>query len=237
MTFPHMSTKILLIGSGLRKIDKMVDTFNTVGADLLFADDAAEGLRMMCLENPDLVVCETSLPDGFGADLCRTMRSNTKLSRIPVIFANESRQGVSAVFDAMNAGADDYFSEYFDSELFIAKMIWMMEQKNMQELQRRKYEALRRRQLQTLDIVRETSELFRSIEVERLNEGADDSADHRIELGLRMIGGLADILDEQIRSLEAWHSSTANLDAVSRAASETSHGNGAANQHELSYSM
>lgn len=206
MQLPLDSAKILLIGCGLRKIEKIVQTFNSVGSELLFADDAAEGLKLICLEKPSLVLCELELPDASGTDLCRTLRSNPRLNRIPVVFVSETQHGVNAVFDAMNAGADDFISEFFNSDHFLAKLIWVMEQKNEREARKQHYEALRRRQLQTLEIVRETSALFINLARERTTAGfrSCDSFEQKIEIGLGMIGGLASILDEQIRTLESW---------------------------------
>lgn len=203
MLLPQNDTKILLIGRGLRKIERMIDTFNMVGADLLFADDAQEGLMLMSFERPDFVICDSELPEEAAADLCRTIRSDSSLRDTPVVFAGEASHGVNAVISALNAGADDFLTEHFDPGNFLAKVIWMMDQKTDEIVQRREYENLRRRQLQTLDIVRQTSELFSVLANDRAMSGDPDvTNDQRIELGLEMIKSLAGILEEQIEAVD-----------------------------------
>lgn len=61
MNISHTDTKVLLVGRGLRHIDRMIETLNLVGAELFFADDAAEGLHLMSLDPPDFVISSLGL--------------------------------------------------------------------------------------------------------------------------------------------------------------------------------
>lgn len=202
MHLPHSDTRILLIGRGLRNIDLMIDTFQRVGAELLFADNTDEGLRAMCFERPHFVICDIGMPGSDAADLCRTIRSNSRLRNTPVVFAGESGKGIEAVFNALNAGADDYVTEFSNPDHFLAKLLWMMEQRSEESAQRRQFEALKERQRQTLEIVRETSGLFRGLANEDTSYGPYGVFDQRVEAGLGMICGLASILEEQISAVE-----------------------------------
>jgi PleD family two-component response regulator len=205
MNISHTDTHVLLIGRGLRQIDRMIETLNLVGAELFFAEDATEGLRLMSLEPPDLVVCHVDLPDADAADLCSAIRSSSRLKRIPIVFAGESKSGVDGVFKALNAGADDFISQHFDPDAFLAKLVWMMEQRSDENAQRERYESLRRSQIQTLEIVRETAAMFRTMNVDGV-AGCEDAAhfEERIEMGLGMIAGLTNVLEEQIKAADSW---------------------------------
>jgi len=205
MNISHTDTKVLLIGRGLRQIDRMIETLNQVGAELLFADDATEGLRLMGLQAPDLIVCDVELPDAAAADLCSAIRSSVRLKQIPLLFAGESKSGVAGVFKALNAGADDFISQGFDPDAFLAKIVWMMEQRSDENAQRERYESLRRSQVQTLEIVRETAAMFRTMNADRVT--SDEDVAHlgeRIEMGLGMIAGLTNVLEEQIKAADGW---------------------------------
>ena len=185
----------------------MLQTFEMISAEVLFADTAAEGLELMCIEPPDVIVCDLRLPDLSAAELCSALRSSGQLSRIPVVFAGETQPGLDAAFDALNAGADDLFTEHFSPDGFLAKLIWAIEHKNSEALRRRRFDQLKAKHLQTIEIVRETSELFRMLAEEESAGPADHSGvvEQRIEFGMSMITGLTAILEEQIRSIEEWY--------------------------------
>jgi DNA-binding response OmpR family regulator len=203
MKISHTNTKVLLIGRHIRHIDRMIETLNLVGAELFFADDAAEGLHLMSLEPPDFVVCDIDLPDTEAADLCSAIRSSFTLKRVPVLFAGDTSNGVAGIFKALNAGADDFITQHFDPNAFLAKVVWIMEQRSDETARRERYESLRRSQMQTLEIVRETAEMFQSLELDGSVE-VPMQTDERVEMGLRMIAGLTNLIEEQIRASDGW---------------------------------
>lgn len=203
MNFAQPHLKILLIGRGLRAVDQMLQTFEMISAEVLFADTGAEGLELMSIEPPDVIVCDLRLPDLTAAELCSALRSSARLSRIPLVFAGETQPGLDTAFDALNAGADDVFTEHFSADGFLAKLMWAIEHRNNEAQRRQRFDRLKAKHLQTIEIVRETSELFRSL-------AEDDSIasagvmEQRIEFGMSMISGLTAVLEEQIRTIEEW---------------------------------
>ena len=206
MKLPQSHLKILLIGRGLRSAGQMLQTFRMISAELLFADSAAEGLELMCIEPPDVIVCDLRLPDLSASQLCSVLRSSDRLSRIPVVFAGETQPGVDTAFDALNAGADDVFTEHFSSDGFIAKLMWAIEQKHVEAVRRERFDRLKAKHLQTIEIVRETSELFRTLADDESSATAAGSVvmEQRIEFGMSMISGLTAVIEEQIRTIEEW---------------------------------
>ena len=187
----------------------MIEALNMVGANLAFADDACEGLRLMNLDPPDFIICSAKLPDQDAAGLCSAIRSNEKLQQTPILFAGEMTSGITGVFRALDAGADDFITQHFDADAFLAKVIWMMEQRSDENARREQYESLRKSQMQTLEIVRETAAMFRSLEVDihSTDEGCS-LINERIEMGLGMIAGLANVLEEQIEAADSWFRKT-----------------------------
>ena len=226
----HTETSVLLIGEGLRQMKQVVSTFNNVGIQILFADDAEEAKRVLFFSQPDFVLCQMRLPDADGAEFCRSMRANRALSRIPVMLVSETDGGVSGNFNALNSGADDLFAEEFAPCQFLAKVIWMIERRHAEDMRRSELAALRERQEQTLAIVRETSALLQNLADEQRiamydNARSDEnqfSVEHRIEMGLTMIGGLANLLDEQVRALDLWEN-TAGRDMDDHSRSDREH--------------
>ena len=203
MNFAQPHLKILLIGRGLRAVDQMLQTFEMISAEVLFADTGSEGLELMSIEPPDVIVCDLRLPDVSAAELCSALRSSRRLSRIPLVFAGETQPGLDTAFDALNAGADDVFTEHFSADGFLAKLMWAIEHRNNEAQRRQRFDRLKAKHLQTIEIVRETSELFRSL-AEDEPTACSGVMEQRIEFGMSMISGLTAVLEEQIRTIEEW---------------------------------
>ena len=204
MKLTHTQTSVLLIGQSLRQMDRLLETLGSVGVHMMFADDSVEALRSMRSARPDIVLSEMELSDGSGVELCRTMRAINLLAAIPVVLVSRTERGITGTFDALSAGADDILAEEFDPNQFIAKIVWLIERRNFETARKQHFEALKMRHAVTLDIVRETSALFQDLSDQRKGSDSSISVDHRIELGLSMIGGLASLLDEQVRAIDVW---------------------------------
>lgn len=179
----------------------MIGMLHMVGAELFFADDADNGLRQMACERPDLVLCHVDLPDADAEELCSAIRGSKSFSQVPFIIVGESGREFDRVIRALQAGVDDFVSHDFNGYAFVAKLVWLMHQRSGEAARSREYEALRRDQLRTLDIVRETTAIFRAFDGEACGT---DGLDERIEVGLSMIAGLANILEDQMNAVDCW---------------------------------
>lgn len=206
MALPCDETKVLIIGPAARNIGRVVDTLNMVRASVLFADTAAESLRILASEVPDLIICQPDLPDRPVRELLGTIRADARLSRLPILVAGEHATGVQSVFEVLNAGADEVMVEHFDPSHFLAKLVWLIDQRQAEDARRKQYLELRRRQMQTLEIMKEASHIFRSISVENncRNYRQSHAVDPRLDVGLGMVTGLAELLQEQIEAVGNW---------------------------------
>lgn len=206
MALPCDETKVLIIGPAARNIGRVVDTLNMVRASVLFADTAAESLRILASEVPDLIICQPDLPDRPVRELLGIIRADGRLSRLPILIAGERTTGVQSVFEVLNAGADEVMVEHFDPSHFLAKLVWLIDQRQAEDARRKQYLELRRRQMQTLEIMKEASHIFRSISVENScrNYRQSHAVDPRLDVGLGMVTGLAELLQEQIEAVGNW---------------------------------
>jgi two-component system, cell cycle response regulator DivK len=55
------------------------------GFNVLFADSAADGLRLAREHRPDLILLDLGLPDAHGLDLCTWLRNDATTATVPVI--------------------------------------------------------------------------------------------------------------------------------------------------------
>lgn len=83
------------------------------GYDVLTARDGEEALQLALEWHPDLAILDVIMPKMDGLDLCRRMRENPHLSRLPVVFLT-SRESIDDRIRGFEAGADDYLPKPFD---------------------------------------------------------------------------------------------------------------------------
>ena len=79
---------------------------------------AAEALKIVTEERPDLVILDLGLPDIDGTDALRMMRS---VSDVPVIVAT-ARRSESDIISLLSAGADDYVTKPFSGGHILARI-------------------------------------------------------------------------------------------------------------------
>jgi len=70
---------------------------------------------------PDLIILDVMLPDGDGFDLCRRLRKNAALARIPVLFLTARSDEVDRVL-GLEIGGDDYVTKPFSPRELMARV-------------------------------------------------------------------------------------------------------------------
>jgi two-component system phosphate regulon response regulator PhoB len=76
----------------------------------LTAAEATEILRHDPL--PDLVLLDLMLPDGSGTEICRTVRKDERMRRVPVVMLTARGEEIDRVV-GFEVGADDYVTKPF----------------------------------------------------------------------------------------------------------------------------
>jgi DNA-binding response OmpR family regulator len=79
---------------------------------------AAEALKILAAEQPDLVILDLGLPDIDGTEALRRMRS---VSAVPVIVAT-ARRSEADIINLLDAGADDYVTKPFSGGHILARI-------------------------------------------------------------------------------------------------------------------
>jgi signal transduction histidine kinase len=70
--------------------------------------------------SPDLIILDVALTDGDGYGVCRTLKANSALAAIPVIFLSAANDSASKTA-AFAAGAVDYVGKPFDAPEVLAR--------------------------------------------------------------------------------------------------------------------
>jgi PleD family two-component response regulator len=89
--------------------------FSGLGYEVDTAMRGSEALEKTRQVLPHLIVLDIMLPDIDGYEVCRTLRTNTRTSHIPVIFLTQKDER-SDRLQGLELGADDYITKPFDIE-------------------------------------------------------------------------------------------------------------------------
>lgn len=93
-------------------------TFSDSEYKYLEATTAQEGMRLVGMQHPDLIILDLGLPDLDGLEVTRRLREWTATPIIVLSARNQERDKV----DALDAGADDYLTKPFGTAELLARV-------------------------------------------------------------------------------------------------------------------
>jgi len=109
--------KILVIDDDPEIIELLELMLNRAGGTIVSACSAEEGLRQFYAHRPDLILLDVMMPGMDGLEACRRIR---QLSDVPIIMLTVLG-GADDVLRGLEAGADDYVTKPFPSEVLVAR--------------------------------------------------------------------------------------------------------------------
>ena len=112
--------KILIVDDTEENIDILVESLSDE-YDIRVATSGSRALRIIEVEQPDMVLLDVMMPEMDGYELCNILKSNPKTSEIPVIFLtalSETRDEAKG----LALGAADYIVKPFNIELVKARV-------------------------------------------------------------------------------------------------------------------
>ena len=91
------------------------------GHEVAIASDGFEALKMVGEREPDLIVLDRSMPGMDGIAVCREIKSNPFLSRVPILILT-ALATVDFKIEGFDAGADDYLVKPFEPRELTARV-------------------------------------------------------------------------------------------------------------------
>ncbi len=91
------------------------------GYEVVLAHDGEEGLERVRRDAPDLVLTDVEMPRRDGFSLCRTIKEDPVLQRIPVVICSSLGEA-SDLEKGFDAGADDYLVKPVVAEELVSRL-------------------------------------------------------------------------------------------------------------------
>lgn len=100
------------------------------------ADNGLAGLNLARKRPPDLVILDVIMPEMDGYEVCRSMRSDSRLAEIPILFLTAKIKEEDRV-NGFLAGADDYLAKPFNIDELILRVRAILRRTSQRETNER----------------------------------------------------------------------------------------------------
>ena len=119
---PTMSqAKILVVDDEKPILETVQYNLEKAGFRVVTAQDGEAAIDRCRQEEPDLIVLDLMLPKKDGLEVCRTLRQDAKLRRIPILILSVKADETDKVV-GLELGADDYLTKPFSPRELIARV-------------------------------------------------------------------------------------------------------------------
>lgn len=108
-------SRLLIVEDDIDIANMLEIYFGGLHYEVDIASRGSEALEKTRQRLPHLIVLDIMLPDIDGYEVCRTLRTYTRTSHIPVIFLTQKDER-SDKLHGLKLGADDYITKPFDIE-------------------------------------------------------------------------------------------------------------------------
>jgi DNA-binding response OmpR family regulator len=111
-----MALKALTIDDDSSMTELLGLLLRSHGMEVISCNSGTKGLELARTENPDIIILDLMMPGIDGWEVCRTLRTFTKIP-IAILSALDDPAVIST---ALDAGADDYMVKPIPSSVLIA---------------------------------------------------------------------------------------------------------------------
>ena len=113
--------KILIVEDDKDIIELVRYNFEKENFRVIHAEDGVLGLTQIRKTRPDLIILDLMLPRLSGLEICREVRKDSTLSRIPIIMLTARGDEADRVV-GLEMGADDYVPKPFSPRELVARV-------------------------------------------------------------------------------------------------------------------
>ncbi|MCK5583413.1 MAG: response regulator transcription factor [Elusimicrobiales bacterium] len=117
-----MPIKLLLIDDDKDMLKVMRKYLEIRNFNILFTDNASEGLMMARESIPDIIITDAEMPDINGFSLCKIIKNEETLTHVPVIIISGEKIDDEDIIEGYEKGADDYLIKPFSFNILLLKI-------------------------------------------------------------------------------------------------------------------
>jgi len=118
--------RVLVIDDDTGMTDLLTILLTPASSQVLTANTAEEGIRILLKEKPDVVILDLLLPPENGLQVCQQIR---ELSNVPLLILSDF-DTPGMVAQALDHGADDYLTKPVSSGTLIARLRKLVRRSN-----------------------------------------------------------------------------------------------------------
>lgn len=113
--------KILVVDDEPDVTDLVAYHLKAKGFHVETLNDATASIAAARAGQPDLVILDIMMPDLSGIQVCRILRADPKLARVPIIFLTAKAEAHDRI-EGLESGADDYLSKPFSPKELVLRV-------------------------------------------------------------------------------------------------------------------
>lgn len=118
---PALMRKVLLIEDDKVAAELIRETLSSEGFEVTWISDGSSGLAQVRKSPPDLLLLDLMLPKMSGLDICKQVRADENLNRLPILMLTARGDEMDRVV-GLEVGADDYVTKPFSPRELAARV-------------------------------------------------------------------------------------------------------------------
>ena len=121
MTAQNVSALILIVEDEAPQVEVLRYNLEREGFRTIVAMNGEEAIEAASLHHPDLAIIDWMLPERSGVEVCRHIRGDAELQRLPVIMLTARGEESDRVL-GLDSGADDYVIKPYSPRELVARV-------------------------------------------------------------------------------------------------------------------
>jgi DNA-binding NtrC family response regulator len=189
------SSDILVVDDVSENLKLLVNLLTPAGYKVRPASNGAEALDAVMRKKPDLIMLDIKMPGMDGFEVCKRLKADSQLEKIPIIFISALGETDDKV-KAFHAGGVDYITKPFQEEEVLMRVQTHIELHRM----RMDLESIvAERTSELSDAIRKSSRFYRLVH----------------EVTARLVGARGEEIDAAVDDCLAWTGEHFGVEAVS----------------------
>lgn len=121
--------KILVVDDEMDVTDLLAYTLKAKGFVVEAVNDPNRSIGIARTFLPDLVILDVMMPDLNGIQICRMLRADAKLKKVPVVFLTAKAEESDRI-QGLEIGADDYICKPFSTKELVLRVQTILRRMN-----------------------------------------------------------------------------------------------------------